>query len=71
MGHRRVRDDLRNYVLDQLGDDATGVFIVDETGFIKKGVGSAGVQRPYTASGRSTAASWGYSWPTPVAGVGR
>ncbi|MBP2367249.1 hypothetical protein JOF36_002945 [Pseudonocardia parietis] len=33
----------RKYVLDQLGDDASGVFVVDETGFIKKGVRSAGV----------------------------
>ena len=45
-----VRDDLRGYVLDQLGDDATGVFVVDETGFIKKGVRSAGVQRQYTGT---------------------
>jgi SRSO17 transposase len=44
-----VRDDLRGYVLDQLGDPA-GVFIVDETGFIKKGVRSAGVQRQYTGT---------------------
>jgi SRSO17 transposase len=45
-----VRDDLRSYVLDQLGDDATGVFVVDETGFVKKGVRSAGVQRQYTGT---------------------
>ncbi len=45
-----VRDDLRGYVLERLGDDATGVFIVDETGFIKKGVRSAGVQRQYTGT---------------------
>ena len=40
-----VRDDLRGYGLDALGDES-GVFIIDETGFIKKGVRSAGVQRP-------------------------
>ncbi len=45
-----VRDDLRGYVLEQLGDAATGVFIIDETGFIKKGVRSAGVQRQYTGT---------------------
>jgi SRSO17 transposase len=45
-----VRDDLRGYVLDQVGDAATGVFIIDETGFIKKGVRSAGVQRQYTGT---------------------
>jgi FOG: Transposase len=44
-----VRDDLRGYVLDRLGDPA-GVFVVDETGFIKKGVRSAGVQRQYTGT---------------------
>jgi SRSO17 transposase len=44
-----VRDDLRGYVLDQLGDRA-GVFVIDETGFIKKGVCSAGVQRQYTGT---------------------
>jgi len=44
-----VRDDLRGYVLDALGDES-GVFIIDETGFIKKGVHSAGVQRQYTGT---------------------
>jgi SRSO17 transposase len=44
-----VRDDLRGYVLDRLGDPA-GVFVVDETGFIKKGIRSAGVQRQYTGT---------------------
>ena len=31
-------------------DEPTGVFIVDEAGFIKKGVGSAGVARQYTGT---------------------
>lgn len=44
-----VRDDLRGYVLDHLGD-RSGVWIVDDTGFIKKGVRSAGVQRQYTGT---------------------
>ena len=44
-----VRDDLRGYVLDQLGDPG-GVWIVDDTGFLKKGVRSAGVQRQYTGT---------------------
>jgi SRSO17 transposase len=43
-----VRDDVRAYVIDQLGED--GVLIVDETGFLKKGAGSAGVQRQYTGT---------------------
>jgi SRSO17 transposase len=46
---RQVRDDLRGYVAEQLGD-AAGVLIVDETGFIKKGAKSAGVQRQYSGT---------------------
>ena len=45
-----VRDDVRGYVLDELGDQASGVFVVDETGFVKKGVRSAGVARQYTGT---------------------
>ena len=45
-----VRDDLRGYVLEKLGDRASGVFVVDETGFVKKGVRSAGVARQYTGT---------------------
>lgn len=37
-----VRDDLRSYVVEHLGD-ATGVLIVDETGFLKQGTKSVGV----------------------------
>ncbi len=60
-----VRDDVRGYVVEQLGD-RDGVLIADDTGFLKKGVRSAGVQRQYsgTASGRRTVRS-GCSWPTP------
>ena len=32
-----VRDDLREYVLEYLGDEESEVLIVDETGFLKKG----------------------------------
>jgi SRSO17 transposase len=58
-----VRDDLRAYVIEQLGEP-DGVLIADETGFLKKGARSAGVQRQYsgTAGGRRTARS-GCSWP--------
>ena len=38
----RVRDDLRDYVVDHLGDPGA-VLVVDETGFLKKGSRSAGV----------------------------
>ena len=44
-----VRDDLRSYVLEQLGDPA-GVVVADETGFLKKGTKSAGVQRQYSGT---------------------
>ena len=37
----RVRDDLRDYVVEQLGDPGA-VLVVDETGFLKKGSRSAG-----------------------------
>ena len=39
-----VRDDLRGYVVEYLGDPAA-VLVVDETGFLKKGTTSVGVQR--------------------------
>ena len=39
-----VRDDLSDYVVEQLGA-ADGVLVVDETGFLKKGSKSVGVQR--------------------------
>jgi SRSO17 transposase len=40
-----VRDDLREYVVEHLGDEVTGVLILDETGFLKKGEKSVGVTR--------------------------
>jgi SRSO17 transposase len=44
-----VRDDLRGYVWEHLADPA-GVFVADETGFLKKGTKSAGVQRQYSGT---------------------
>jgi SRSO17 transposase len=44
-----VRDDVRGYVVRNLGS-ADGVLVVDETGFLKKGVRSAGVQRQYSGT---------------------
>jgi SRSO17 transposase len=49
-----VRDDLRNYVVAHLGDEATGVLIVDETGFLKKGRKSCGVARQYSGTAGAT-----------------
>jgi SRSO17 transposase len=44
-----VRDDLRAYVVEQLGDPGA-VLVLDETGFVKKGTKSAGVQRQYSGT---------------------
>jgi SRSO17 transposase len=48
-----VRDDLRDYVIEHLGD-RDGVLIVDETGSLKKGTLSAGVQRQYSGTAGRT-----------------
>jgi tetratricopeptide (TPR) repeat protein len=44
-----VRDDVRDYVIEHLGDPQ-GVLIIDDTGFLKKGVKSAGVARQYSGT---------------------
>ncbi len=44
-----VRDDLRAYVSEYLGDPEA-VLVVDETGFLKKGTKSVGVQRQYSGT---------------------
>ena len=44
-----LRDDLREYVIEHLGDSES-CLIVDETGFIKKGERSVGVKRQYTGT---------------------
>ena len=45
----QVRDDLVGYVVEHLGDPQA-VLVVDETGFLKKGTKSAGVQRQYSGT---------------------
>jgi hypothetical protein len=64
-----VRDDLREYVLEHLGDEDAAL-IVDETGFIKKGDKSVGVKRQYTGTaGKTENCQVGvFSWPTPPVG---
>lgn len=44
-----VRDDLRGYVVDRLGEPGS-VLVVDETGDLKKGRHTVGVQRQYTGT---------------------
>lgn len=44
-----VRDDLRTYVVEHLGN-AEAVLVVDETGFLKKGSKSVGVARQYSGT---------------------
>jgi SRSO17 transposase len=48
-----VRDDVRAYVVEQLGEP-DGVLIADDTGFLKKGTRSAGVQRQYSGTAGRT-----------------
>jgi SRSO17 transposase len=48
-----VRDDVRDYVVEHLGEP-DGVLIADETGFLKKGTRSAGVQRQYSGTAGRT-----------------
>lgn len=45
-----VRDDLREYAVEYLGEEESAVLIVDETGFLKKGGKSVGVARQYTGT---------------------
>jgi SRSO17 transposase len=44
-----VRDDLRDYVIDAFGDPGA-ILVVDETGDVKKGTATVGVQRQYSGT---------------------
>ncbi|MFC5853072.1 transposase [Streptomyces chlorus] len=48
-----IRDELQHYVAEHLGED-DGVLIIDDTGFVKKGTTSAGVQRQYSGTAGRT-----------------
>lgn len=57
-----VRDDLRCYVVDHLGQE-DAILVIDETGFLKKDMYSAGVQRQYSGTaGRIETAKSACSW---------
>ena len=67
----KVRDDLRSYVADHLGEP-DGVLILDDTGDLKKGTHSVGVSvsTPARRAG-STTRRWRCIWPTPRRRAGR
>jgi SRSO17 transposase len=70
-----VRDDLREQVVEELGDP-DGVLVVDETGFLKKGAKSCGVARQYSGTaGRiencQIGVFLGYASPRGRAGIDR
>ena len=44
-----VRDELQRFVIERFGDE-TGIGVVDETGFVKKGNKSVGVKRQYSGT---------------------
>ena len=62
-----VRNDLREYVVEHLSDEQSGVLVADETGFLKKGEKSVGVARQYTGTAGDTVDCQvsGCLWPTP------
>nr|WP_123982860.1 IS701 family transposase [Streptomyces sp. Ag109_O5-1] len=48
-----LRDDRQHYVAERLGEP-DGILILDDTGFLKKGTTSAGVQRQYSGTAGRT-----------------
>ena len=69
--HDAVRDDVRAYLVEHLGDPEA-VLVVDETGDLKKGTGTVGVKRQYTgtaAASRTPRSRSTWSMP-PLAGMG-
>lgn len=65
-----VRDDLRGYVLNQLSEPSA-VMAADETGFLKKGTKSAGVQRQCSGNARHIENCQLGVFLTYVSGTGR
>lgn len=54
---RPVRDDVREYVVEHLHEEAA-VLVVDETGDVKKRTRTVGAQRQYTGTARRIENSW-------------
>jgi SRSO17 transposase len=52
-----VRDELRAYVADELGE-VGGVLVLDDTGDLKRGEHTVGVQRQYAGTAGSRASDW-------------
>jgi len=64
-------DELQRLVGEHLGS-TSGVLILEDTGFAKKGTQSAGVGRQYSGTlGAGGTAKWECSWPTPPASATR
>jgi len=64
-----VRDDVRGYVVEQLADPQA-VLVVDETGDLKKGTTTVGVQRQYTGTAGRTENAQVTVWLTYASRVG-
>ncbi|HET6531871.1 MAG TPA: IS701 family transposase [Actinoplanes sp.] len=64
-----VRDDVRGYVVEYLAD-ADAVLVVDETGDLKKGTATVGVQRQYTGTAGRTENAQVTVWLTYAGRVG-
>jgi SRSO17 transposase len=64
-----VRDDVRGYVVEQLADP-DAVLVVDETGDLKKGTATVGVQRQYTGTAGRTENAQVTVWLTYASSTG-
>jgi SRSO17 transposase len=58
--HDKVRDDIRDWLLEHLADPQA-VLVVDETGDLKKGTHTVGVQRQYTGTAGKVAVYLAYA----------
>jgi len=67
--HDAVRDDVRAYLVEHLGDPEA-VLVVDETGDLKKGITTVGVQRQYTGTAGRIENAQVAVWLVYAAGAG-